>query len=224
MPIINFPPIHLADKDGFLALGGDLDIDSLLLAYSRGIFPWPISEEYPLAWFTPDPRGILSFEDLHISKSLQKLINKNIYRVEYNHDFSEVIKQCCISKNRKDNDTWITQEIIKAYTQLFYHGFAYCVEVYNVDNKLVAGLYGVSFGDYFSGESMFFLESNTSKIAVVSLMKHLKTKGIDWLDTQMVTPVLKTLGGKEIPRSDFLHMIEKANITSKPYVAGANRL
>ncbi|MFA6235897.1 MAG: leucyl/phenylalanyl-tRNA--protein transferase [Bacteriovorax sp.] len=207
MAIAEFPPIDSADEHGLLALGGDLEIDSLLLAYTQGIFPWPISEEYPLAWFSPDPRGILAFLNLHMSKSLKKFLKKNPYEVRFNANFEAVIMNCAKVKRNDQATTWITQDIIDAYINLHREGYAYSVETY-LEDKLVGGVYGVCINHYYSGESMFHLEENASKVALVSLMYMLKQRDILWLDTQMVTPVVESLGGQEIPRDTFLEMLD----------------
>ncbi|MCO4794401.1 MAG: leucyl/phenylalanyl-tRNA--protein transferase [Bacteriovoracaceae bacterium] len=215
MAIIDFPPIDQADENGLLALGGDLEISSLLLAYSKGIFPWPINDEYPLAWFSPNPRGILKYEDLHISSSLKKYLKSNKHIVTFNEDFEGVIKACSKSKNRKDQvGTWITDEIIQAYIDFYNADQAYSVEVWNNDNKLIGGLYGVVIGSYVSGESMFYLESNASKLALYTLMERLNDNDITWLDTQMVTPVVEAMGGTEMSRDDFLNELKKTVFNS----------
>lgn len=207
MAIVEFPPIESADEHGLVAIGGDLEIDSLLLAYSQGIFPWPISEEYPLAWFSPDPRGILAFDRLHLSKSFRKFLKKNPYDVRFNTNFEAVIMNCARVLRADQSSTWITQEIINAYIELHKQGYAYSIETY-LDDRLVGGVYGVCINRFYSGESMFHLEDNASKVALVSLLYLLKQRDIGWLDTQMVTPVVESLGGVEIPRETFLAMLQ----------------
>ncbi len=205
-----FPPVDQASEEGIVAIGGDLTVETLYDAYTHGIFPWPISTEYPLAWFSPDPRGILEYKDLHISKSLQKLIKKNIYVVKMNHDFSKTINCCATSANRKNQKgTWITSAIIDSYIKMHQAGFAYSVEVYDQQNEMVGGIYGVCIGKYISGESMFYLKANGSKLALFYLMNFLHEKNINWIDTQMVSPVVKSMGGKEIHRDLFLQMLKK---------------
>lgn len=212
MGILNFPPVESADEHGLLALGGDLEVESLLLAYSRGIFPWPISEEYPLAWFSPDPRGILAFDKLHLSKSLKKFLKKNPYEVKLNTNFEAVIMNCALVKRSDNQGTWITQDIINSYIELHKRGYAYSVETY-LNDVLVGGVYGVCINRYYSGESMFHTADNASKVALISLLYQLKQKDIGWLDTQMVTAVVESLGGVEIPRETFLKML-KISLTS----------
>lgn len=206
MAITEFPPVELADEHGLLAVGGDLEIDSLLLAYSHGIFPWPISQEYPLAWFSPNPRGILAFNKLHLGKSFRKFLKKNPYEVKFNTNFEAVIMNCSRVKRHNQASTWITKDIIDAYIKLHQQGYAYSIESY-LDNRLVGGVYGVCINRFYSGESMFHLEDNASKVALVSLLYLLNERGIGWIDTQMVTPVVESLGGIEIPRDTFLKML-----------------
>lgn len=209
MAILEFPPIESADENGLVGIGGDLEPESLLLAYSNGIFPWPISKEYPLAWFSPNPRGILAYEDLHLSKSLKRFLNNHQYIVKFNTNFEAVIMNCAKVKRAHEKSTWITDDIINAYIDFHRLGYAYSVEIYNKD-KLVGGLYGVKLNNYVCGESMFHLEDNTSKLAVVSLMNTLHQSKINWLDTQMITPVVEQLGGKYIDRSEFSAKLKKA--------------
>jgi len=217
MPIVSFPPITQADENGLLAIGGDLHVDSLLLAYKRGIFPWPINEDFPLAWFAPNPRGIIDFEDLHVSKSLKKTIRKNEFKIKYNTNFEAVIMNCAMITNRKgQSETWITQDIINAYIEMFRQGYAYSVEVYTNDDKekLVGGVYGVCIDTYFSGESMFYRETDASKVALVYLIEKLASHGVKWLDTQMVTSVVKNLGGKEISREEFMSKLKQSDFST----------
>lgn len=211
MPVTNFPPLEIADEHGLLALGGDLQVSTLLLAYSRGIFPWPISREYPLAWFSPDPRGVILKEDFHLPKSLKKFMNKTSYKLFFNRSFDSVIEHCAeVHQQKANGETWITPEIILGYKNLYRAGHAFSAETYNQKDKLVGGLYGVHLGSYLTGESMFFLEDNASKFALVGLLQHLFNNGIHWLDTQMVTPVVGGLGGQEIPRKQFIERLKPA--------------
>lgn len=211
---IVFPPVETATEDGLVAIGGDLEVDTLITAYRQGIFPWPISLDFPLAWFSPDPRGILEIEELHLSKSFSKFLKKNPYRVTFNQAFTEVINQCARTYRKNQPSTWITPDIIQGYVKLFEQELAYSVEVWE-DEDLVAGLYGVCMGDFVSGESMFTKEDNASKYALYALLLRLKDKGIPWLDTQMVTPVVEGFGGKYISRPEFLEMLSKKDWTRK---------
>lgn len=211
MPITNFPPLHLADEYGLLAVGGDLEVASLLLAYKRGIFPWPINRDYPLAWFSPDPRGVLYVHKLHLSRSLKKLIRHCPYTFSYNQDFEGVIKSCQqVHKLRHQGETWITPEIVEGYINLHKAGHAYSVEVWNNNQELVGGLYGVTLGHFISGESMFYRAPNASKLALAHLLIDLKENEIPWIDTQMVTPVVASMGGEEIPRRNFVEELKAA--------------
>lgn len=221
MAIINFPPIEQADQHGLLAIGGDLEVSSLMLAYSRGIFPWPVSDEFPLAWFSPDPRGVLKTANLHLSRSLKKEIRKGHFQVSFNRNFEGVIRGCAESTNRKNQEgTWISEDIIRGYTQLHQSGHAFSVEVYKGDEKrLAGGLYGAHMGGLFTGESMFYREPNSSKIALAAITYILKELEILWIDTQMVTPVVQSLGGEEIARSEYLRELKKQlKIPHDPYI------
>lgn len=214
MAIFAFPPHSQADENGLLAWGGDLEVESLLLAYSQGIFPWPLASHLPMAWFTPNLRGILEHNDLHLSQSLKKFMNKKCYEVTFNSSFAQVIHHCAISKNRKqiganNFSTWITPDMIDAYLQLHHAGYAYSVEVWE-KKDLVGGLYGVGIGNFINGESMFYLKPNASKIALISVLEKAKNHGVEWIDIQMVTPTLKHLGGKEVSRDDFLLKLQTA--------------
>lgn len=210
MAVINFPPIELADEHGLLALGGDLEVETLLLAYQRGIFPWPISTDYPLAWFSPDPRGVLFYKNLHIGKSLQKFLKKNPYEIRFNTQFEAVIMNCSMIKRSGPNsDTWITKDIIESYINLYKRGYAYSVETF-LGDALVGGVYGVCINRFYSGESMFHKADNASKIALIALLAHLNKNGISWLDTQMVTPVVKSLGGINIPRNQYIKLLKES--------------
>lgn len=205
-----FPHPSLASPEGLLAIGGDLDSETLIEAYSEGIFPWPLGEEYPLTWFSPDPRGILFFNELHIPHSLEKFIKKKSYTVHFNRNFSRVIEECAKSPHRKDGQkTWILPQMQKAYQKLHKEGFAFSVEI-DYEGELAGGLYGVNLGFAIAGESMFYLQENGSKLALISLVKHLQTKNINWIDTQMVTEVTELLGARNISRDDFLFLINQA--------------
>lgn len=209
MPVV-FPPLHTATPEGLLAVGGDLSVETLLVAYKQGIFPWPISSDSPLTWFSPDPRGILNIEKFHISKSFQRFLKKSPYTINFNQNFPGVIEQCALTKRKHEKGTWISEEIIEGYTNLFDAGYAYCVEVYEED-MLVGGLYGTCIGEIISGESMFHHADNASKVALCSLVEILKRKNIKWLDTQMVTPIVESFGGEQIPRVQFVTMLQKLN-------------
>ncbi|AYF44906.1 leucyltransferase [Halobacteriovorax sp. BALOs_7] len=207
MPIIEFPPVDIADEQGLLAIGGDLHHDSLLLAYQSGIFPWPISEEYPLAWFSPPQRGVILQENIRFNRSLKKFVKKCNWKISFNQDFLGVIKECQKVHAKSNDGTWITDEIIDGYYNFFHQGLAYSVEVKNENGDLIGGLYGVKIGHFLSGESMFFKETNASKLALLGILSILIEEGIPFLDTQMVTPITESFGATEIPRIDFIKAI-----------------
>lgn len=206
MVISAFPPLKLASPDGLLAVGGDLEIESLLLAYTSGIFPWPIDEE-TLAWFSPPKRALLFLNEFHISRSLSKLVRKNPFKITFDRDFASVIAACADVK--RGSGTWITSEMQAAYLEFHHAGFAHSVEVWNQD-RLVGGLYGVSIAKMFAGESMFHLESDASKVALVYLVEHLKGRAIEWIDCQVMTPLFKSFGARMIEREQFLKLLQRA--------------
>ena len=206
MPV-KFPPVETANEDGLLAVGGNLDIETLSLAYQQGIFPWPVSENFPLTWFAPDPRGALLFENFRLPRSFKKFLNKNPYEARFNCDFDLVIEKCARVKRSHEEGTWINEDIIRGYKNMFKAGKAYCVGAYE-DGALAGGLYGVCLGEIISGESMFFERPNASKTALVELVKLLESKGLTFLDTQMVTPVVASFGGAPISRKGFMRMLK----------------
>lgn len=209
MAISQFPSVDLADESGLLAIGGDLEVESLLLAYRNGIFPWPLNDEFP-AWFSPPARAVLFFKDFHIPKRLQRKISKANYTICINRDTPRVIEECAKAKNRKgQRGTWITRDMIEAYTRFHAAGYCHSVECYR-DNKLLGAYYGVSINGFFAGESMFYIESDASKLCLCHLVNLLIQKGVSWLDVQMLTPLLKSFGAKEISRADFLVLLEDA--------------
>ena len=205
MPII-FPSVDSATPEGLVAIGGTLDTETILTAYSQGIFPWPISKESPLTWFSPDPRGILPIDEIHLSASFKRFLNKEKFHFKFNTQFENVITECAKMSRKHEKGTWITDELMAGYINLHHQGFAYSVETYEED-KLVGGLYGVNFNSYVSGESMFHERTNASKFALYQLLMNLKEKNIPFLDTQMVTPIVESFGGKFIPRSQFISLL-----------------
>jgi leucyl/phenylalanyl-tRNA--protein transferase len=201
-----FPDPEEAEPEGLLAVGGDLSPERLLLAYSMGIFPW-YAEEDPILWWSPDPRLILEPESLKISKSLKRIICKKQFSITMDHDFKTVINKCATAK-RKEDGTWIVNDMINAYIELHHKGFAHSVEVWEKE-KLVGGLYGVSIGKIFFGESMFSKTNNASKIALVYLVKTLSEWGFSCIDCQIKTEHLISMGAREISRHDFLNLLKK---------------
>jgi leucyl/phenylalanyl-tRNA--protein transferase len=199
-----FPPATDADSEGLLAMGGDLSVDRLLIAYKNGIFPW-FDGDVPL-WWCPDPRFVLNPSELIISKSMQSLLKKRSFQFTTNRAFREVIKNCKNVKRREQDGTWITDSVEKAYIDLHELGFAHSAEVW-LDGKLMGGLYGIKMGKVFFGESMFSLMSNASKYAFISLVEQLKSEGIELIDCQIYTSHLESLGAKMISRDNFLQTL-----------------
>jgi leucyl/phenylalanyl-tRNA--protein transferase len=196
--------IHFIDParaiDGIVALGGPLTTTNLLRAYCRGIFPWPIREDI-VPWCCPEERGVLDFDDLHIPRRLAR--TRHTFHFTIDQSFPRVITHCATVERKHETGTWITRQMISAYCELHERGHAHSVEVWE-GTELVGGLYGVDACGSFSGESMFSLRSNASKFALLFLIQHLKQRGVDWIDIQMVTSHLEALGAKAIPRAEFL--------------------
>lgn len=210
--VLKFPPVELADAEsGLLAVGGDLEVPSLELAYRSGIFPWPHAENQPLLWFAPKKRAVLFFDQFKIPRRLQRDIRRSDLEFRVDTCFAEVIRACAASKTRKGcPGTWIIPEMVDAYIDFHHMGFAHSFEAFNPEGKLVGGMYGVSIGTYFAGESMFFLESNASKFAFVGAVEHLRGRGMKWLDVQVMTPLVEMLGAVEIPRAVFMQLLDEA--------------
>ena len=205
---IVFPSPEDAEPDGLLAIGGDLSSERLLLAYQCGIFPW-YSEGQPILWWSPDPRLILEPEEFHISHRLRQILKQRVFKITFDKAFESVIQACASVPREGQDGTWITPEMQQAYVRLHQQGFAHSVESW-LDAKLVGGIYGVSLGKCFFGESMFSDKSNASKVALATLVQSLKAWGFHMLDAQVTTQHLLSLGAKEIPRSLFLKRLEKA--------------
>ena len=209
-----FPDPESGLDEGVVDLSDDLRIERLLEAYSFGIFPWP-HEDLPTIWFCPKDRGVLDFADFHIPKSLEKVHRKKTFHCTFNQRFNEVIEACAKIPRPHQTGTWITPKLVDAYKAFHKAGYAQSVECW-LGDRLVGGLYGVYVAGVFSGESMFHWEDNASKICLVELIAALKANGIEWMDIQMVTPVLEGMGGKYISRKDYLARVEKAKRTAKP--------
>jgi leucyl/phenylalanyl-tRNA--protein transferase len=203
-----FPPSHLATREGLLAIGGDLSSKRLLLAYSMGIFPW-YSEGDPILWWSPDPRMVLYPAALRISRSLRRLMRKDVFRITIDRAFEKVIQECASVRTENDEGTWIVREMIEAYCRLHREGFAHSVEVWQ-NGELAGGLYGLSLGKCFFGESMFQRTSNASKVALVALVHHLAGMNCHFIDCQMTTAHLLRLGACEIPRRRYLLELRRA--------------
>jgi leucyl/phenylalanyl-tRNA--protein transferase len=196
----------LAGPEGLLAVGGDLSPDRLLLAYKLGIFPW-YSDDDPILWWSPDPRLVLYLDSLNISRSLARTLRKSKYQVSFDTDFATVIESCARFRGKNRGGTWITDAMLDAYIRLHELGFAHSVET-RCEGKLVGGLYGVSLGRAFFGESMFSSMSDASKVALVYLRDFLKEKHFDFIDCQMPTDHLIRFGAQKVARDSFLYQLE----------------
>jgi leucyl/phenylalanyl-tRNA--protein transferase len=196
-----FPPPELAEE-GLLAVGGDLSADRLLLAYSMGIFPW-YDEGQPILWHSPDPRLVLSVSELHVPRSLERTLRRGTFQVTFDTAFGQVIDACATAARPGQDGTWITGEMRRAYKRLHKLGYAHSAEAW-LGKRLAGGLYGVSLGGAFFGESMFAREPNASKAAFVSLMRQLQCWGITLVDCQVATEHLERFGASEWPRERFL--------------------
>lgn len=203
-----FPPPDYADPSGLLAVGGDLSSERLLEAYRVGIFPW-YSEDQPILWWSPDPRLILELHDFKLSRSLRKAIKKGIFQVTFDRAFEEVIQACATVARKGQSGTWITEDMQEAYIHLHGLGYAHSVETW-FKETLVGGLYGVSLGKAFFGESMFHDKTDASKVALATLVEHLKRWNFQFIDAQMATEHLISLGAKEMPRRIFLKRLQAA--------------
>ena len=203
-----FPSPQLARKEGLLAVGGDLGQERLLLAYQMGIFPWYSNDE-PIMWWSPDPRLVLYPSEFRISRSLKKTVKKQIFELTVDQAFEAVINACARSRTPADEGTWIVADMIDAYCRLHESGLAHSVEAWQ-NGKLAGGLYGVSLGKCFFGESMFTRVTDASKVALVALVEHLQALEFDLIDCQISTPHLLGFGAREIPRIRFLRELVHA--------------
>lgn len=211
-----FPDPKLADAHGLLAIGGDLSAERLLLAYENGIFPW-YSEDQPILWFSPDPRLVLFPAKIIVSRSLKKTINKKVFDIRFDSNFEEVIVECSKIERKDQDGTWITNDMIDAYIDLHNQGYAHSVEAY-FEGSLVGGLYGVSLGGAFFGESMFHTMTDASKVALYYLVEKVKDWDFDFIDSQVVTEHMKNLGAEEIPRTKYLELLK--NTLKKKTIIG----
>ena len=204
-----FPDPRKADAEGLVAYGGDLNPQRVLAAYAQGIFPWPYDAKTPLLWFSPDPRMVLRPDELHVSRSLQRTLNKHLFEVRFDTAFAEVIRHCATVRRPGQKGTWITDEMIRAYERLHEMGFAHSAEAWS-EGKLSGGLYGVSLGAAFFGKSMFAMQPNASKVAFVHLVRQLQAWEFQLFDCQIYTEHVARLGAKPLPRTRFLKALEKA--------------
>lgn len=201
-----FPPVHLAEPDGLLAVGGDLSPERLLLAYQSGIFPWYEGEH--ILWWCPDPRFVLTPASLKVSKSMKQLLKRQAFTFTINQAFGQVIDNCKTIDRRGQNGTWITESMKAAYIHLHKMGFAHSAEVW-LNNELVGGLYGIRLGKVFFGESMFSKVSNASKYAFISYIQQLEQEGVQLVDCQVYTEHLESLGAFMIPREQFVQLLQE---------------
>jgi leucyl/phenylalanyl-tRNA--protein transferase len=208
MALVRFPDPRRATPEGIVAVGGTPDPDHLAEAYSRGIFPWPV-DGYPLLWFCPPERAILVFDELHVPRSLARERRNTHLRFTIDGAFEHVIRTCASVERAHEKGTWITPEMIGGYCEFHRLGRAHSVEAWDGE-ELVGGLYGVDAGGAFAGESMFHFRPNASKLALLFLTDHLRARGLEWLDIQVLTPHLETLGARLVNRDEFLERLAHA--------------
>jgi len=211
---IEFPPAWLARSDGLLCIGGDLTPQRLILAYQNGIFPW-FSHNEPILWWSPDPRLVLAPSRIKISRSLKKKIKKQPFTIRLNYAFEQTIVACAQPRQSRDEGTWLVDGMIEAYTGLHKMGYAHSVEAWEGD-RLVGGLYGVSLGKSFFGESMFSRKPDASKISLVALAEHLRIHQFDMIDCQVTTDHLLRMGASEMSRDNFLDTLNRSVAATVP--------
>lgn len=212
-----FPPPTSTTPDGLLCIGGRLSPEWLIDAYRHGIFPWPMWEDEPIAWWSPDPRAIIELDELHISRRLARTIRSGRFRVTFDQDFAGVIRGCATAGDRKGN-TWLTPAMIAAYCRMHQLGHAHSVEVWSdlphspgeAAKRLVGGTYGIAIGGLFAAESMFHLARDASKVGVAALVERLRTRGYQLLDIQQWTPHTGRMGAVDISREDYLRRLARA--------------
>lgn len=203
-----FPPPERASHEGLVAVGGDTRPERLMLAYSQGIFPWP-HQGMPLLWFSPDPRFVIPLEHAHVGRSLRKRVRSGDYEIRADTAFARVLEGCAGVPRPGQDGTWITDEIRNGYLALHERGYAHSIEAWK-DGELVGGLYGVSLGKSFCGESMFALAPDASKVAMVTLLGNLVHWGFHFVDCQVYTEHLERFGAMEMPRAEFLQALRLA--------------
>lgn len=207
-----FPPVESADAQGLLCYGADYSLETLLEAYTHGIFPWPIEEFPEPLWFAPPRRALLDLDEFHISHSLRQLRRKHPWTIRFDHNFEAVVRQCAQPRPDPAGDepgTWIVPELIEGFLSMHHAGFAHSVEVYEGE-ELIGGLYGVTLGAYFGGESMFHKRSGASKIAVCALAEQLRERGASWIDCQTLTPLFASFGARLVSRKSFMKRLKAA--------------
>lgn len=209
MVIKRFPPVESADEHGLLAIGGDLAPESVLLAYTSGVFPWPIDGE-TLAWFAPPERAVIFLNEFHVPKRVKRSLKRTNFTSRRDSDFLGVMERCAEVVNRGDQDgTWITTDMVAAYTTLFELGHCHSFETY-LDGELVGGMYGIQIGNFFAAESSFFRVSEASKFAMCSMVDYLRESKVPWFDCQVLTPFSESFGAREIPRSEYMRLLAES--------------
>ena len=203
----HFPDPREATGDGIVAVGGRPEPALLEEAYARGIFPWPV-DGYPLLWFSPPERGVLIFEELHVPRSLARERRRTPLTFTIDQAFERVIRACASVERAHERGTWITPWMVRGYCEFHRRGRAHSVEAWE-GGELVGGVYGVDAGGAFAGESMFRLRPNASKLALLFLVDHLRARGLDWLDIQVMTPHMEALGARALPREEFLSLLAR---------------
>lgn len=204
---VSFEDYFYYSRD-IVSFGDELTVENLKKAYRLGIFPWSV-DGLPLPWYCPEKRAILEFSDLHLSRSLERVRRKNPYTFTIDKVFGKVIRRCATVRRPGQAGTWIMPEFAWRYEDLHREGMAHSIEAWDIDGKLIGGLYGVDAGGVFCGESMFHTADNASKLALLFLIDHLRERGATWLDAQVMTPHIKALGGKEIRRKEFLRKLKE---------------
>jgi leucyl/phenylalanyl-tRNA--protein transferase len=202
---LRFPDPRLAEAEGLVAVGGDLSVPRLLLAYRSGLFPWTVE---PITWWSPDPRAIFELDGFHVSRSLGRVIRRGVFRITMDRAFGEVMAGCAAPAPGR-RGTWITREFVQAYTELHRQGHAHSLECWQ-GAELAGGIYGVAIGGFFAGESMFHRVSNASKVALFHLVEHLRRRDFGLFDIQMLTPVTAQLGAVNLPREQYLRRLQRA--------------
>ncbi|MEM8884163.1 MAG: leucyl/phenylalanyl-tRNA--protein transferase [Planctomycetota bacterium] len=202
---VEFPPVHLADEHGLLAVGGDLSVERLLAAYRRGIFPWPWYEHMPMFWWSPDPRFVLEPDELKVPRSLRSVLRREVFEIRCDTAFAEVLEGCSSAPRPGQDGTWISAEIFDGYLALHEAGYAHSIEAW-LDGELAGGFYGVAIGDLFCGESMFARVSDASKAAFVTFVQK---SGFRLIDCQLETDHLRRFGAHEIPRKEYMARLEE---------------
>lgn len=210
---LRFPDPRLADAEGLVAVGGDLSVPRLLLAYRSGIFPWTAN---PVTWWSPDPRGIFELDRFHVSRSLARVLRQERFRVTRDQAFRQVMEGCAEPAPGRES-TWISPEFLEAYTRLHAEGHAHSLECWQGE-ELVGGLYGVAIGGFFAGESMFHRAADASKAALFHLVEHLRRREFLLFDVQMLTPITRQLGAVNISRAEYLKRLARATEANTAFV------